>query len=96
MFGKPHKKLPELFEALGEYQNRQDWPSNWRTTALLRLQRPGALLCRAGHATLVAVAADQAGSVDHPYSNYQLIIAGGQPYGIGGKSTRRSAANSIR
>ena len=36
LFYLTKQDAPDLFAALGEYQQRQDWRSNWRTTALLR------------------------------------------------------------
>jgi outer membrane protein assembly factor BamB len=77
---------PELFDTLGEYQNRQDWRSNWRTTALLRCSDRALYFAGPAMQRLVAVAADT-GKVmwSHPYSNYQLILQGDALYGISGQ-----------
>lgn len=77
---------PGLFEALGEYQNRQDWRSNWRTTALLRCSDQALYFAGPALERLVAVGADS-GKVlwSHPYSNYQLILQSGTLYGISGQ-----------
>ena len=76
----------QLFETLGEYQNRQDWRSNWRTAALLRCSDQALYFAGPAMQRLVAVAADT-GKVlwSHPYSNYQLILQGGNLYGISGQ-----------
>ena len=76
----------QLFETLGEYQNRQDWRSNWRTTALLRCSDQALYFAGPAMQRLVAVAADS-GKVlwSHPYSNYQLILQGDSLYGISGQ-----------
>lgn len=75
-----------LFDTLGEYQERQDWRSNWRTTALLRCSDRGLYFAGPALQRLVAVAADS-GKVmwSHPYSNYQLILHGDSLYGISGQ-----------
>jgi outer membrane protein assembly factor BamB len=80
------ENAPQLFEALGEYQNRQDWRSNWRTTALLRCSDQALYFAGPAMQRLVAVAADS-GKVlwSHPYSNYQLILQGDSLYGISGQ-----------
>ena len=77
---------PELFETLGEYQNRQDWRSNWRTTALLRCSDQALYFAGPAMQRLVAVAADS-GKVmwSHPYSNYQLILQDDVLYAISGQ-----------
>ena len=76
----------QLFETLGEYQNRQDWRSNWRTTALLRCSDEALYFAGPAMQRLVAVAAKN-GTVlwSHPYSNYQLILQGDALYAISGQ-----------
>lgn len=76
---------PDLFATLGDYQTRQDWRSNWRTTARLRCSDQALYFAGPALERLVAVAADS-GKVmwSHPYSNYQLILQGDNLYGISG------------
>ena len=77
---------PQLFEALGEYQNRQDWRSNWRTTALLRCSDKALYFAGPAMQRLVAVAADSGKLMwTQPYGNYQLILEGDNLYGISGQ-----------
>ncbi len=80
------ESAPQLFEALGEYQDRQDWRSNWRTTALLRCSDRALYFAGPALQRLVAVSAGR-GEVlwTHPYSNYQLILQGDNLYGISGQ-----------
>ncbi len=80
------ENAPQLFDALGVYQDRQDWRSNWRTTALLRCSDQALYFAGPALQRLVAVAADS-GKVlwCHPYSNYQLILQGDYLYGISGQ-----------
>jgi len=83
---------PDLFEALGEYQNRQDWRSNWRTAALLRCSDQALYFAGPAMQRLVAVSTDH-GKVmwTHPYSNYQLILQGDSLYGIGGQIDKEAS-----
>ncbi|HEY5909207.1 MAG TPA: PQQ-binding-like beta-propeller repeat protein [Verrucomicrobiae bacterium] len=80
------ESAPQLFDTLGEYQTRQDWRSNWRTTALLRCSDQALYFAGPAMQRLVAVAASD-GKVlwSHPYSNYQLILQGDSLYGISGQ-----------
>jgi len=86
LFYLTKQDAPDLFATLGEYQQRQDWRSNWRTTALLRCSDQALYFAGPAMERLVAVAADS-GKVmwSHPYSNYQLILQGDNLYGISGQ-----------
>lgn len=80
------ENAPQVFEALGEYQNRQDWRSNWRTTALLRCSDQALYFAGPAMQRLVALAADNGKPLwSHPYSNYQLILQGDSLYAISGQ-----------
>lgn len=80
------ENAPQLFETLGDYQNRQDWRSNWRTTALLRCSDQALYFAGPAMERLVAVAAESGKPLwSHPYSNYQLILEGDNLYGISGQ-----------
>ena len=77
---------PQLFATLGEYQNRQDWRSNWRTAALLRCSDQALYFAGPAMQRLVALAADSGRPLwSHPYSNYQLILQGNSLYAISGQ-----------
>jgi len=80
------ENAPELFAALGDYQKRQDWRSNWRTTAFLRCSDQALYFAGPALQRLVAVAADTGKLLwSYPYSNYQLILQGDALYGISGQ-----------
>jgi len=80
------ENAPQLFEALGEYQNRQDWRSNWRTTVLLRCSDQALYFAGPAMQRLVAATADNGKFMwSHPYGNYQLILQGDSLYGISGQ-----------
>lgn len=77
---------PELFDTLGTYQDRQDWRSNWRTTALLRSSEQALYFAGPAMERLVAVEASTGKPLwSHPYSNYQLILRSNVLYGISGQ-----------
>jgi outer membrane protein assembly factor BamB len=83
------ENAPQLFEALGEYQNRQGPSSNWRTTALLRCSDQALYFAGPAMQRLVAVAADSGKLLwTYPYGNYQLILQGDSLYGISGPTDR--------
>jgi outer membrane protein assembly factor BamB len=80
------ENAPKLYEMLGTYQNRQDWRSNWRTTALLRCSDQALYFAGPAMERLVAVASDTGKPLwSNPYSNYQLILHSNELYGISGQ-----------
>jgi outer membrane protein assembly factor BamB len=86
LYRQTKANAPQLFETLGEYQQRQDWRSNWRTTALLRCSDQALYFAGPAMERLVAVAADTGKPLwSHPYGNYQLILESGTLYGISGQ-----------
>lgn len=77
---------PQVFKALGEYENRQDWRSNWRTTALLRCSDQALYFAGPAMQRLVALSAVSGQPLwSHPYNNYQLILQGDSLYAISGQ-----------
>jgi len=80
------ENAPGLFESLGEYLNRQDWRTNWRTSAYLKCTDKALYFAGPPVGRLVAVSAAD-GSVlwEHPYGNFQLVIHGEVLYGISGQ-----------
>ncbi len=89
---------PELFKALGPYSKRQDWRTNWRTTAYLKAQRPGALFLRAnGGETGGGFHGNGArcyGSIRTTTINWCCLMT--RFTELAGKLTRIRAGNSIR
>ncbi len=86
LWRKTPQDAPELFNAIGEYQNRQDWRTNWRTTCYLKCSDKALYFAGPPIGKLLAVSA-QDGSVlwEHPYSNFQLVLREDGLYGISGQ-----------
>lgn len=76
---------PSLFAALGKNLNRQDWRTNWRTTAYLKCSDDALYFAGPMMDKLVVLS-----TVDgrllwiHPYDNYQLVLNEDILYGISG------------
>ena len=84
------RKTPQtdvaLFEALGSYLNRQDWRTNWRTTAYLKCSDKALYFAGPQVAKLVAVAAADGRVLwEQPYSNYQLVLRDDGVYALSGQ-----------
>jgi len=77
---------PELFRSLGDYLNRQDWRTNWRTTAYLKCSDKALYFAGPTIGKLLALSAED-GSIlwEDPYNNFQLIIRDEGLYGISGQ-----------
>ncbi|MCP5115203.1 MAG: PQQ-binding-like beta-propeller repeat protein, partial [bacterium] len=77
---------PELFEAIGPALDRQDWRTNWRTTAYLKSSAKALYFAGPSIGKLLAVSADD-GSVmwEHPYDNFQLVLRDDGLYAISGQ-----------
>lgn len=81
----PQQDRP-LFEALGTYLNRQDWRTNWRTTAYLKSSAQALYFAGPQVGKLVAVATDDGRVLwQHPYSNYQLVLHEDGLYALSGQ-----------
>jgi len=77
---------PGLFTALGDYLHRQDWRTNWRTTAYLKCSDKALYFAGPTVGKLLAVSAED-GTVlwEDPYDNFQLVIRDDGLYGISGQ-----------
>jgi outer membrane protein assembly factor BamB len=77
---------PELFESLDSYLNRQDWRTNWRTTAYLKCSDKALYFAGPQIGKLLAVST-QDGSIlwENAYSNFQLVLRDDVLYGISGQ-----------
>jgi len=77
---------PELFGALGDYLDRQDWRTNWRTTAYLKCSDEALYFAGPTIGKLLALSAND-GSIlwEDPYNNFQLVIREDGLYGISGQ-----------
>ncbi|MBN1418275.1 MAG: PQQ-binding-like beta-propeller repeat protein [Planctomycetes bacterium] len=86
---------PDVFRALGEDLNRQDWQTNWRTVAYLHAS-DDALYFAGPMMDKLAVLSTEDGRIlwQHPYDNFQLVLRDDGLVGIGGgvwddKTTKR-------
>jgi len=80
------ENAPDLFEALGTYLDRQDYRTNWRTTAYLKCSDQALYFSGPSIDKLLAVSAKD-GKVlwQNPYSNFQLVLHDKGLYGISGQ-----------
>lgn len=77
---------PELYAAFGPYLDRQDWRTNWRTTAYARCTDQAIYFAGPAIGRLIAVSARDGSLLwDHPSSNYQLIVRRDAVYGLSGQ-----------
>ncbi|MCL5280486.1 MAG: PQQ-binding-like beta-propeller repeat protein [Planctomycetes bacterium] len=84
------RKTPQhdskLFAALGEYQNRQDWRTNWRTTCYLKCSDKALYFAGPCVGKLLAVSAEDGRILwENAYSNFQLVLRDDGLYGISGQ-----------
>ena len=83
---KTRENAPELFRSLGEYSKRQDWRTNWRTTAYLSCSDQALYFAGPAVNKLLAVSADDGHVLwEHPYDNYQIILRDDAVYGLPGQ-----------
>lgn len=89
LWRKTPDNAPELFSSLGEALKRQDWRTNWRTTAYLKCSDQALYFAGPTVNRLLAVAADDGHVLwEHPYSNYQLVLREDALYGLSGQIDR--------
>ena len=89
---KTKENAPELFRALGEYSKRQDWRTNWRTTAYLKCSDQALYFAGPTVSKLLAVSAEDGRVLwEHPYDNYQIVLRDDGLYGIGGQTDKDPA-----
>ena len=84
---KTPDNAPELFEAIGQYSNRQGAAWNWRTTCYLKCSDEALYFAGPQVDKLVAVSA-KTGDVlwSYPYNNFQLILRDDGLYAISGQN----------
>ncbi|MCH5377192.1 MAG: PQQ-binding-like beta-propeller repeat protein, partial [Planctomycetes bacterium] len=76
----------ELFQTLGSALKRQDWRTNWRTTAYLKCSEKALYFAGPQVASLLAVSTEEGRLLwEHPYSNYQLILREDGVYALSGQ-----------
>jgi outer membrane protein assembly factor BamB len=83
---KTRENADELFYALGEYTKRQDWRTNWRTTAYAKCSDDALYFAGPPINKLLAVSTKD-GSIlwQHRYDNYQLVLTDKALYGLPGQ-----------
>ncbi len=83
---KTPDNAPELFEELGRHLPRQDYRTNWRTTAYLKCSDKALYFAGPTVDKLLAVSAKD-GTVmwEHPYNNFQLVLRDDGLYAISGQ-----------
>ena len=80
------ESAPALFEAVGPYSKRQDWRTNWRTTAYLKCGPKALYFSGPTVEKLLAVSVEDGRVLwQHPYNNYQTVLQDGVLYGVSGQ-----------
>jgi len=76
----------ELFKSLGEYLNRQDYRTNWRTTCYLKCSDEALYFAGPQIGKLLAVSTKDGRIMwENSYSNFQLVLRDDGLYGISGQ-----------
>lgn len=95
--GKPRwrktpKNDPELFEAIGNDLNRQDWRTNWRTTAYFKCNNDALYIAGPMFDKLLALSASD-GSIlwQNGYNNYQIVLRNDGLYAISGELDKNAS-----
>ncbi len=83
---KTPDNAPKLFQALGIFSNRQNWLTNWRTTAYLKCSDKALYFAGPQVNKLLAVSTED-GSVlwEDSYGNFQLVLRDDGLYAISGQ-----------
>ena len=85
LWRKTKDNARELFAALGDFLPRQDWRTNWRTTAYVKCNDRALYFAGPPIDKLLAVSTDDGRVLwQHPYNNYQLVLYDDALYGVPG------------
>ncbi len=77
---------PEVFAALGQDLPRQDWRTNWRTTAYVKASSQALYFAGPNLNQLLALSATDGRILwQHPYNNYQLVLEQDGLYALSGQ-----------
>lgn len=77
---------PEVFAVLGDYSNRQDWRTNWRSAAYVKCSEDALYFSGPQIGRLAALSAEDGHVLwSHPYDNYQLVLLEDGLYGLSGQ-----------
>jgi outer membrane protein assembly factor BamB len=87
---------PDLFEALGDYSNRQGASWNWRTTCYLKCSDDALYFAGPQVGKLLAVSTRDGRVLwSDPYNNFQLIIRENELYAIAGQNDLNSPSKKF-
>jgi outer membrane protein assembly factor BamB len=91
LWRKTPDNKPKLFEALGQYSNRQGASWNWRTTAYLKCSDKALYFAGPQVGKLLAVSAENGDVLwSDAYSNFQLVLRDDGLYAISGQNDQGS------
>lgn len=86
LWRKTLANAPELAEAIGPTLERQDWRTNWRTTAYLKCSDQALYFSGPTFSRLLALStADGRLLWQHPYGNYQVVLLDDGLYALSGQ-----------
>jgi outer membrane protein assembly factor BamB len=86
LWRKTAATAPEVFQALGVDLPRQDWRTNWRTTAYVKCSDQALYFAGPTVNHLLALSANDGHILwQHPYSNYQLVLEPDGLYALSGQ-----------
>ena len=86
LWRKSATNAPEVIEATGPVMNRQDWRTNWRTTAYLKCSDQELYFSGPTFSKLLALSAQDGHLLwEHPYNNYQLVLQDDGLYALSGQ-----------
>jgi outer membrane protein assembly factor BamB len=86
LWRKTKANAPDLAQAFGPTLNRQDWRTNWRTTAYLKCSDRALYFSGPTFNKLLALSAEDGRLLwEHPYNNYQLVLLDDGLYALSGQ-----------
>jgi outer membrane protein assembly factor BamB len=89
LWRKTQANSPDFAEAFGPPLNRQDWRTNWRTTAYLKCSDQALYFSGPTFSKLLALSAVDGRILwQHPYDNYQTVLLDDGLYALSGQIDR--------
>ena len=85
LWRKTPENAPKLFEAIGEYRDKQGWATNWKTAVYLKCTDKALYFAGPQVTKLLAVSTDDGRHLwENPYDNFQLVVYDEFLYGVSG------------